>query len=469
MNTNINDIFPSCPYRCRRLFGAGMVSVVRKVVVLMLLLLLSDTASGQPSTPVSPSRRAGVAHRAVSIRHYADSLRIFKMRLYDGIAESDDTVSAKYHEPLSRMEHYDVLTPLTFYHGVAHRLFSLDSVSDTRSLADRALMSMYLHHPERVFDTDGRISQSGGIAFKPEEPVKNDVVMTGQEEDTPIIISTPTDIGNSVDLVTVKPNFWSYAGDYSLQFIQNYVSGNWYKGGTSSYSMIGAITIQMNYNDKEKIKWDNKLEMKLGMQSAQGDTIHNYKSTEDLIRLTSKLGVQASNRWYYTLQGIFSTQFTHGYKSNDPQVYSDFLSPLNVNLSLGMDYKVNWLKGKLTGTVNISPIAANMKYVDRLSLATKYGLDEGHHTLWDIGSTFTTDVSWKFSPLISLKSRLYAYTTYHRAEVEWENTLTFQLSKYISTILFVYPRFDDSASKKDSTYGYFQLKEYWSLGFTFSL
>ena len=110
-----------------------------------------------------------------------------------------------------------------------------------------------------------------------------------------------------------------------------------------------------------------------------------------------------------------------------------------------------------------------MKYVDRLGLAQKYGIDEGHHTLWDLGSTFTTDVSWKFSPLISLKSRLYAYTTYHRTEVEWENTLTFQLSKFISTQLFVYPRFDDSAAKRDDTYGYFQLKEYWSLGFTFSL
>lgn len=367
------------------------------------------------------------------------------------------------------MEHYDVLTPLTFYHGVPHRLFSLDSVSETRSLADRALMSMYLAHPEMVFDTDGRIRQNGDIEFKPQEPVKNDVVMTSQTEETPIIITTPADIPNSLDLVTVRPNFWKYAGDYSLQFIQNYVSGNWYKGGTSSYAMIGAATIQLNYNDKEKVKWDNKLEMKLGMQSAQGDSLHDFKSTEDLIRLTSKLGIQASRKWYYTLQGIFSTQFTHGYKSNDPVVYSDFLSPLNVNLSLGMDYKINWLKGRLTGTVNISPLAGNMKYVDRLGLAQKYGIDEGHHTLWDIGSTFTTDVSWKFSPLISLKSRLYAYTTYHRTEVEWENTLTFQLSKFISTQLFVYPRFDDSAAQRDDTYGYFQLKEYWSLGFTFSL
>ena len=232
--------------------------------------------------------------------------------------------------------------------------------------------------------------------------------------------------------------------------------------------MIGAFAFNANYNDKEKIKWDNRLEMKLGMQSSQGDNEHKFKSSEDLIRLTSKLGVQSINHWYYTLQAIASTQFTHGYKSNDATVYSDFMSPLNVNLSLGMDYKVNWLKGKLAGTVNISPLAANFKYVDRLALSTKYGIDEGKHALWDLGSTFTTDLQWKFSDLIRWQTRLYAYTTYKRTEVEWENTVTFQLSKYISTKVFVYPRFDDSAKEKDSKYGYFQLKEYWSLGFNYT-
>ena len=233
--------------------------------------------------------------------------------------------------------------------------------------------------------------------------------------------------------------------------------------------MIGAVAVLANYNDKEKVKWENKLEMKLGMQSSQGDTLHNYKSSEDLIRLTSKLGIQAEKRWYYTLQAIASTQFTHGYKANDPFVYSDFMSPFTVNLSLGMDYKLSWFKNRLTGSVNISPLAVNMKYVDRLSLSTKYGIDEGKHTLWDFGSTFTTDLVYKISDMIKWQTRLYAYTTYKRAEVEWENTFTFQLSKYISTKVFVYPRFDDSSpSKKDSKYGYFQLKEYWSLGFNYS-
>lgn len=397
------------------------------------------------------------------VKQYMDSLKSAKYSLEElGLSNVK-----KYDNNLKPMEMNILTTPLTFYHGVANRLFGLQNSNAHQMSIDRSLMSIYIKHPEWIIDTEQRLSEEGGIEYKPNKPIVNDEEMTSHAEEV-VIPKNQTNISEPVTLVTVRPNFWSYAGDYSLQFLQNYVSDNWYKGGESNYSMIGAATLQANYNDKEKIKWDNKLEMKLGMQSSQGDTLHNYKSSEDLIRLTSKLGVQATKKWYYTLQAIASTQFTHGYKANDQTVYSDFMSPLNVNLSLGMDYKVEWLDKRLTGTVNISPIAGNFKYVDRLSLAKKYGIDEGKHSLLDLGSTFTTDLSWAISDLIKWKTRLYAYTTYHRAEVEWENTVTFQLSKYISTQVFVYPRFDDSAKKRNSKYGYFQLKEYWSLGFNYS-
>lgn len=397
------------------------------------------------------------------VKQYMDSLKSAKYSLEElGLSNVK-----KYDNNLKPMEMNILTTPLTFYHGVANRLFGLQNSNAHQMSIDRSLMSIYIKHPEWIIDTEQRLSEEGGIEYKPNKPIVNDEEMTSHAEEV-VIPKNQTNISEPVTLVTVRPNFWSYAGDYSLQFLQNYVSDNWYKGGESNYSMIGAATLQANYNDKEKIKWDNKLEMKLGMQSSQGDTLHNYKSSEDLIRLTSKLGVQATKKWYYTLQAIASTQFTHGYKANDQTVYSDFMSPLNVNLSLGMDYKVEWLDKRLTGTVNISPIAGNFKYVDRLSLAKKYGIDEGKHSLWDLGSTFTTDLSWAISDLIKWKTRLYAYTTYHRVEVEWENTVTFQLSKYISTQVFVYPRFDDSAKKRNSKYGYFQLKEYWSLGFNYS-
>lgn len=437
----------------------------RKIILFMCIAYSSVIYAYSDSTAVENSGILSAKRRqpAIAVRQYRDSLKTLRQRLL-----APNGAQGGANDFASQDIELNVLTsPLTFYHGVADRLFGLAGTASQRSSIDLSLMKMYIKHPEWVIDSERTLSEEGGIAYKPSEPVVNDEEMTAHAEEA-AIPKAQTGITDPVTLVTVRPNFWTYAGDYSLQFLQNYVSDNWHKGGESNYSMIGAVVFQANYNDKEKIKWDNKLEMKLGMQSSQGDTLHNYKSSEDLIRLTSKLGIQATKKWYYTLQAIASTQFTHGYKANDRTVYSDFMSPLNVNLSLGMDYKLEWFNKRLAGTVNISPLAGNFKYVDRLALSKKYGIDEGCHSLWDIGSTFTTDLTWTISELIKWQTRLYAYTTYHRAEVEWENTVTFQLSKYISTKVFVYPRFDDSTKKRDSKYGYFQLKEYWSLGFNYS-
>ncbi len=95
------------------------------------------------------------------------------------------------------------------------------------------------------------------------------------------------------DIVIFNPNFWTFGGDYYLQFLQNYVSDNWYKGGESNYSMLGRVTMMANYNNKQKVKWENKLEMRLGYQTSKGDSVHTLKTSDDLIRYTSKLGLQA--------------------------------------------------------------------------------------------------------------------------------------------------------------------------------
>ena len=105
------------------------------------------------------------------------------------------------------------------------------------------------------------------------------------------------------------------------------------------------------------------------------------KTSEDLLRYTGKIGFQATKKWYYTTQLIAYTQFMKGYKNNDPFVYSDFINPLNVNLSIGMDYEVSWFNKRLTGNIHLAPAAYNFKYVSRLDLSKRYGLKEGNHTL----------------------------------------------------------------------------------------
>ncbi len=373
--------------------------------------------------------------------------------------------AAQENEP-GNGQYYRLFTPLTFYHSVAGDQLSMSSQNDQVAQAvDRALMHVYLNRPDLVEVTETEQTEAGELRQDLiDQPVVQATTMVEQAEPTP---EAPE--ADPVEVVVEKPKFWTRKGDGYLQFMQNYVSGNWYKGGESNYSAVGSLTLEANYDNKSKWKWENKLEMKLGFQTSRTDTVHKFKANEDLFRYTGKVGLQAAKNWYYTLQVLAYTQFARGFKANNIKTFSDFMSPFNFNVGLGMDYKVSWFNNKLTGTINLSPLAINYRYVDRTALAASFGVktDKHTHSLTDFGSQVTAALEWKINDVVTWKSRLYGFTSYHRAELEWENTFALRVSKYISANLFLFPRFDDS-NVWDDDLGYWQFKEYSSLGFSYN-
>jgi hypothetical protein len=373
-------------------------------------------------------------------------------------AQPNDSLDGRY---------YRLFVPMTFYHNVADKSLALNSESagkdQVADAVDAALLNVYLNRPDLVESNESELQETGGTREDLYRPIEQVVAYSDQVE-APVFDEPET---APLEVVVEKPKFWTKKVDGFLQFMQNYVSGNWYKGGESNYAAVGSLTLEANYDNKNKWKWDNKLEMKLGFQRTRTDTVNKFKANEDLIRYTGKLGLQATKRWYYTLQVIAQTQFTKGLKANDSRVYSDFMSPFKLNVALGMDYKVEALDKKLTGTINLSPLALDFKYVDRLDIATLHGLEEGKHTKLDFGSQVMADLEWKINDVVKWKSRFWAFTSYRRVEIEWENTFTLQVSKYISANLFLYPRFDD-AGIRDSDLGYWQFKEYSSIGFNYT-
>lgn len=383
-------------------------------------------------------------------------LFVAMMTLSVNAAQVSDSISGQY---------YRLFTPMTFYHHVADRTLNLDSEKDDHvtQAVDAALLNVYLNRPDLVSTTETKLKEAGSVRDDVDQPI---AVQTSfvEEADVPDVVIQDT---AQVELMIQKPKFWTYKGDGFLQFMQNYVSGNWYKGGESNYSMVGALTLEANYDNKNKWKWDNKLEMKLGFLTSRSDSVHKFKSNEDLLRFTSKVGLEAAKNWYYTLQLQAYTQFTRGLKANDHKTYSDFMSPFNFNLGLGMDYKVESKNKKLTGTINLSPIALNYRYVGRLDLGPSFGLEEGKHSLLEFGPNLTVDLTWKFNDVVTWKTRLFAFTSFKRAEIDWENTFELRVSKYITANLFLFPRFDD-ASVYDDDLGYWQFKEYSSLGFAYT-
>ena len=239
-------------------------------------------------------------------------------------AQPKDTLDGRY---------FRLFAPVTFYHNVANKSLSFqpDSASQdpVADAIDQALLHIYLNRPDLVNTTESELQQTGNIRKDVNQPIKNQVKLVEKVEGP--VIDTPDDVPTTI--LVQKPDFWTKKGDGYLQFMQNYVSGNWYKGGESNQSMVGSLTLEANYDNRNKWKWDNKLELKLGFLRSRTDSVHKFKSNEDLIRYTSKVGLEAAKNWYYTFQLLTYTQFTQGLKSNDKKVYSDFMF-----VSVGMSY-----------------------------------------------------------------------------------------------------------------------------------
>ena len=425
--------------------------MMKRNFLITLFLIVSLGAIAQVNNPISV--RSDERPSMDKIQAYVDSLKALKDSVF--------TRKMPKVQRGQRLRRNDMrlFLPLTYYGNVAEGLFTRDR-KESPILSE--LMHLYLTRPDLVEGTDRMVQQQQTKLDDIKAPIHHDPTLVEKVADRPV---EPTNV--PVEVLVKRPNFWTFSGDYALQFLQNYVSGNWYKGGESNYSALVSLVMQANYNNKQKVKWENRLELKYGMQSSRSDSLHSFKSTEDLIRLTSKLGLQATKRWYYTVQFIGNTQFSHSYRSNDPKIYSAFAAPLNINLSIGMDYSVDWMNHRLKGNFHLAPLAYNMKYTRMLELTRRLGIKDGNHFLHDFGSEFTVDLEWQLMESLTWKTRLYGYSTYKRTELEWENTFTFRFNRYISSRVFIYPRFDDGVGRDDH-YAFWQLKEFASIGFQYS-
>ena len=195
-----------------------------------------------------------------------------------------------------------------------------------------------------------------------------------------------------VDVEVMKPNFWTLKGNGGMQFTQNHFSDNWYQGGDDMYSMLTLLTLDANYDNKRKIQWDNRFEAQLGFQTTENSK-PKFRATSNLLRLTSKLGVKAIGKWNYAAQLQLQSQPYMTYDGSGDNVVADFISPLYIRSSIGMDYKFNWKK--LSGSLYLAPLSWNVTYVDRDPLVTRYGINEGHNSKHDWGPNINLTFSWK--------------------------------------------------------------------------
>ena len=334
-------------------------------------------------------------------------------------------------------------------------------------VVDKALLNLYLNNPEAIVFTEDELEKAGVFVdnIESEEDanasnVKNNMIDV-------LTSNSPLELEQQAEVEVHKPKFWTVAGNGSLQFSQHYLSDNWYKGGVSSVSMIGTVQVSANYNDKEKMQWENLLDAKLGLASTPSDQVHKYLTNTDQLRIFSKLGIQAAKNWYYTISAEFKTQFINGYKSNDPTLISTFMAPADLTVALGMDYKRK--TDKYAFSLLLAPLNWTMRYIGSSEIdETTYGLDEGKSVKHNFGSQIQPSITWNITKNITFESRLDYLTSYQWIRVEWENTLNLAVNRFLSTKVYVHARYDDSTVPLNGSTSYFQLSELLSFGLSYS-
>lgn len=257
---------------------------------------------------------------------------------------------------------------------------------------------------------------------------------------------------------------WQHKASGLAQFSQNYVSPNWYQGGNSNVAILGILTGQLNYDDKKAIQWDNNAEWRMGFNSVDGETIRPLSTNDDVLKINSKLGLKAGGDWFYSGSVDFSTQFFHSYKGiNSMVMKTSFLSPVRLNISVGLDYKY-----KKTFSLMLSPVSYKYIYVNDIVNVNPnlFGVKTGEDHLREIGSSFKAIYSLPVTKEIQLDSKLSFYTNYQKVEIDWEVVCNMTINRFLSTRISINPRYDNTVIEVPGENAKLQFKQLLSVGFS---
>ena len=433
--------------------------------VLVLFSTLAFSIKDEDSTMLSKS---------VVWRYSVDSIAdIYGKKMEELVHQRNKAIRQNtYKRPLD-VYALRMSLPPTFYSSSVLQQFSAETpdIRTDRSLVrmylvNDALASMYVNRPEIIVQTDSQVEQAGTLR----DDVHGSLTTDTKLSDKVVTVDLGAEMNEGVELVTRRPNFWKFSGSGSLQFTQNYFSENWYQGGENNYAFLGLLTLNANYDNKQNVQWENRLEARLGFQTtSESETRRSMKPTDNLLRLTTKLGYKAYKTLFYTMQVQAYTQIVPLYESNSDVIRTNFLSPLNLTVSVGLDYKFQTNNNNFRGNVYLAPCAYNMRYVSNIDLATKHGIEAGHHAYHNFGPSITVNAYWQILKNLSWNARMYWISNFTYTNIEWENTFNFTINKYLSAKLFVYPKFDDSSARYKSEGGsFFMMKEWLSLGFNYN-
>ncbi len=311
---------------------------------------------------------------------------------------------------------------------------------------------------EQIGRTIDMLNQNKNEYLSDLETIKNELDAVNRHIDslTPKRPDGPRPKENIIDILNER---FSFHGNYGLNINQLALS-NWAAGGENAWTGKAFANFALIYHKK-------RFEQKLVGAFAFGISRFGDKRIEkqdDKIDLTYSLSLDSKTQWNISAVATFNTQFANGYKyPNDSTIISTFFAPAYLTVSAGYSYKIKDEHLQ----VFMSPLAGKVTFVMNQELADKgaFGVKKGYYnqdSIWipgeniapAIGINVIINYKQPISKSINYTTMLNTFYNYLerrdddrlRLDVNWENTIHFTITKFLSTILFVHLKYDHNTT-----------------------
>ncbi len=255
---------------------------------------------------------------------------------------------------------------------------------------------------------------------------------------------------------------WRREATLMAQITQNYVTDNWYQGGSSSFAGYGIAKAICHYITDE-FTWENTGEWRMGGSTVSNDSLHKVNTTDDLFRIYSKANFRIVPKVFTSISVDFETRLLPTYKTNSNVLKSAPFAPLRFTAAFGIDYKP--VKNL---SISFSPLSYKVIHINDTARvkATDYGLLKGEKTQHNVGSSVRIEYLWKPVREVALETKFYTYTNYRNVEIDLEVNCDFIINRFLTARVVLHPRYDTSVIKDGETRARIQFRELVSVGFS---
>jgi len=268
---------------------------------------------------------------------------------------------------------------------------------------------------------------------------------------------------------------WTSGGEGLLSFSSTGFGDYYSGGGLNSTTVGGLVNLFGDKSYSNNASWSNALRVDYGVAKVQNTNFDNFTKASDVLDFISKYStpVGSSDKWNYSAAFNFLSQLTDtktsyitdpaaaGYSPegafnplvgldlapNYGENQSKFLSPADLVLGLGFDYKPNE-----NFSAFIGPLSGKLRVIndDLIAASQLFGNEAGENTRKEFGASAIAGYNNKFldNDMLGFTTGLKLFSDYttspENVDVNWNTITTLNPWKFITLSYSTDVAYDDN-------------------------